>query len=348
MGVAKCSDGLVWDGAYTGACKELCSQFLMSLMRALKCFMKKQFEKEGSILKKKALLFSAFPVLALAILAVALIGSMAAQATAPNNAAAAHITKIRGAAVVPYTQANMTYHGGPVMAGTTKAYAIFWEPTGSSVSATYNSLILRYFGDIGGSGLYHNNTQYKASNGTFASGAVLGGSWVDTGAYPSSTISDAQVRQEVSHAMQVKGWTASATHLFFVFTAKGENICYNSSQCSFTTFCAYHSYFNSNTMYAAMPYTGTNLSACGVSKSPNGDINADSTINVASHEQNEAATDPHLNAWYDASGNEIGDKCAWTFGTIAANGSNVTWNGHPYIVQREWDNLKHACVKSGP
>ena len=310
--------------------------------------MKKQFEKEGSILKKKALLFSAFPVLALAILAVALIGSMAAQATAPNNAAAAHITKIRGAAVVPYTQANMTYHGGPVMAGTTKAYAIFWEPTGSSVSATYNSLILRYFGDIGGSGLYHNNTQYKASNGTFASGAVLGGSWVDTGAYPSSTISDAQVRQEVSHAMQVKGWTASATHLFFVFTAKGENICYNSSQCSFTTFCAYHSYFNSNTMYAAMPYTGTNLSACGVSKSPNGDINADSTINVASHEQNEAATDPHLNAWYDASGNEIGDKCAWTFGTIAANGSNVTWNGHPYIVQRDWDNLKHACVKSGP
>jgi hypothetical protein len=317
-------------------------------MRTLNSFMKKQFEKEGSILKKKALLFSAFPVLALAILAVALIGSMAAQATAPNNAAPIHITKIRGAAVVPNAQANMSYHGGPVMAGTTKAYAIFWEPTGSSVSATYNSLILRYFGDIGGSGLYHNNTQYKASNGTFASGAALGGSWVDTAAYPSNTISDAQVRQEVSHAMQVKGWTASATHLFFVFTAKGENICYNSSQCSFTTFCAYHSFFGSNTMYAAMPYTGTNLSACGVSKSPNGNIDADSTINVTSHEQNEAATDPHLNAWYDASGNEIGDKCAWTFGHVNPDGSNVTWNGHEYIVQQEWDNHVSGCVLTGP
>jgi hypothetical protein len=316
-------------------------------MRTLNSIMKKQFEKEGSILKKKVLLFSAFPTLALALLAVALIGSMAAQATAPIHAAQAHLTKIRGA-VVPNAQANMSYHGGPVMGGTSQAYAIFWEPTGSSVSATYNSLILRYFGDVGGSGLYHNNTQYKASNNTFASGATLGGSWVDTGAYPSNKISDAQVQQEVSHAMQVKGWTASATHLFFVFTAKGENICYNSSQCSFTTFCAYHSYFSSNTIYAAMPYTGTNLSACGVSKSPNGDINADSTINVTSHEQNEAATDPLLNAWYDASGNEIGDKCAWTFGTIAANGSNVTWNGRPYIVQLEWDNLKHACVKTGP
>jgi hypothetical protein len=300
-------------------------------------------------LKKKALLFSAFPTLALALLAVALIGSMAAQATAPIHAAQAHLTKIRGA-VLPKAQVNMTYHGGPVMGGTSQAYAIFWEPTGSSVSATYNSLILRYFGDIGGSGLYHVNTQYKASNGTFASGATLGGSWVDTAAYPSSSLSDTQVRQEVSHAMQVKGWTASATHIFFVFTAKGENICYSSSQCSFTTFCAYHSYFSTTTIYAAMPYTGTNLAACGVptGKSPNGDINADSTINVTSHEQNEAATDPLINAWYDANGNENGDKCAWTFGTIAANGSNVTWNTHPYIVQLEWDNLKHACVKTGP
>src|SRR5258708_7963174 len=152
----------------------------MSLMRTINSFMKKQFEKEGSILKKKALLFSAFPTLALALLAVALIGSMAAQATAPNHAAQAHLTKIRGA-VVKNAQANMSYHGGPVMGGTSKAYAIFWEPTGSSVSATYNSLILRYFGDVGGSGLYHNNTQYKASNSTFASGATLGGSWVDTG-----------------------------------------------------------------------------------------------------------------------------------------------------------------------
>ncbi len=231
------------------------------------------------------------------------------------------------------------------MGGTTQAYAIFWEPTGSTVSATYNSLILRYFGDVGGSGLYHNNAQYKDSHGNTPSSAVLGGSWVDTAPYPSGKLSDSQIRQEVSHAMQVKGWTATIHHVFFVFTAKGENICYNSSQCSFTTFCAYHSFFNSRTLYAAMPYTGTNLSACGVAKSPNGDINADSTINVTSHEQMEAATDPLINAWYDSSGAEIGDKCAWRFGTVGANGANETWNGHPYIVQLEWSNVKHACVR---
>ncbi len=79
------------------------------------------------------------------------------------------------------------------MVNTANAYAIFWEPTGSYVSPTYNSLIRRYFGDVGGSPLYHNNTQYTQTGGGFPNNAVLAGSWVDTAAYPSKTLSDAQV-----------------------------------------------------------------------------------------------------------------------------------------------------------
>ncbi len=228
------------------------------------------------------------------------------------------------------------------------AYAIFWEPTGSYVSPTYNSLIRRYFGDVGGSPLYHNNTQYTQTGGGFPNNAVLAGSWVDTAAYPSKTLSDAQVQGEVTHAKGVNHWSSSIDNVFFVFTAKGENIC-DGSSCSFTSFCAYHGYFGSNTLYAAMPYTGTNLSACGVSTSPNHDFDADSTINVTSHEQMEAATDPLLNAWYDLAGYEIGDKCAWIFGPTNQYGGDVTWNGHTYEVQKEWDNhLSRGCVLSGP
>jgi hypothetical protein len=62
----------------------------------------------------------------------------------------------------------------------------------------------------------------------------------------------------------------------------------------------------------------------------------------------EAATDPLLNAWYDASGNEIGDKCVWKFGTRNSSGADVVWNGHGYIVQKEWDNHKSRCVLAGP
>src|SRR5437588_9524486 len=154
---------------------------------------------------------------------------------------------------------NLQYHGGPVMAGTANAYAIFWEPTGSYVSSTYNGLILRYFGDVGSSRLYHNNTQYTQSGGGFPSNAVLASSWVDTAAYPRSTLSDAQVQGEVTHAQAVNHWSSSIHNIFFVFTARGEKICSGNS-CSFTSFCAYHGAFGSNTLYAAMPYTGTNLS----------------------------------------------------------------------------------------
>src|ERR1700722_10686429 len=58
------------------------------------------------------------------------------------------------------TTSNLIYHGGPVMAGEMQAYAIFWEPGGSFVSATYNKLLKRFLRDIGDSGLYENNEQY--------------------------------------------------------------------------------------------------------------------------------------------------------------------------------------------
>ncbi len=90
---------------------------------------------------------------------------------------------------------------------------------------------------------------------------------------------------------------------------------------SFNAFCAYHGAFGSNTIYAAMPYAAS--FNCNPNTSPNHN-DADQTINVTSHEQMEAATDPLLNAWYDNSGNEIGDKCAWKFGTLNSSGGDVT------------------------
>ncbi len=305
-------------------------------------------ESEYPSVRQKTISFTLLPVV-LALLAITLVRPLDASAATVNGAQPLLRPHHGVGNNVQPLVTNLVYHSpGPVMRGTSQAYAIFWEPSGSFVSSTYNSLISRYFGDVGGSGLYANNTQYKDSTGVAPSGSTFGGSWVDTSSYPSGSLTDAQVQAEVSKALSTKGWTASLTHIFFVFTAKGENICYDSSDCSFTTFCAYHGFFGSNTMYGAMPYTGTNLSACGTPSSPNGDFDADSTINVTSHEQMEAATDPHLNAWYDSSGEEIGDKCAWNFGTIGSDGGNITLNGHRYILQKEWDNKARGCVLSGP
>jgi hypothetical protein len=244
---------------------------------------------------------------------------------------------------------NLSYNGGPVMNGTMRAYLIFWEPSGSQVSDTYNSLLQRYFGDVGGSGLYQNNTQYTDSSGGAPNNAALAGTWVDTTPYPSSSLQDANIQNEVTNALNTNGWTPNISTMFFVFTAKGENIC-DSGSCSFSQFCAYHNYFGTNTIYAAMPYDGTDLQGCGPlpKGSPNGDTDADAEISTASHEQMEAATDPLITAWIDSRGQEIGDKCAYNYGQTSSDGSNANWNNHPYIVQQEWDNARSGCALVGP
>ncbi|MBE3568477.1 MAG: hypothetical protein IMW90_22405 [Thermogemmatispora sp.] len=239
------------------------------------------------------------------------------------------------------TSQNLQYHGGPVMAGVVQVYAIFWEPMGA-VSANYNSLLLRYFGDIGSSPLYQLNQEYPNASGAYSTGVTLAGSWLDSSPYPESPLLDSDIQNEVSRAQQVNGWQASLQTIFFVFTEQNEDICTDStySECASNSFCAYHNYFGTATIYAAMPYAAS--FNCNPGSSPNND-DADQTINVTSHEEMEAATDPELNAWIDANGQEIGDKCAWSFGPLDAQGGDVVWNGHEYIVQQEWDNSISGC-----
>ena len=247
----------------------------------------------------------------------------------------------------------MQYTGGAVEATGTTSYVVFWEPTGSTVSPSYNSLITRFFNDIGGSSLYGVASQYyQGSNQQhIANSSHLGGTWVDTSAYPSSSLSDADIQNEAVKAINQNGWTKGIGSQVFVFLAKGQNQCQSSGTCSFSTYCAYHGVFNSGgaaVLYASMPYAGTNLSACGTqgAASPNNDQDADAELSITSHELMETVTDPQLNAWYDVTGSEIGDKCAYDYGSTAANGSNITMNGHPYILQREFSNAALGCTLS--
>ena len=261
---------------------------------------------------------------------------------------------------------NLSYHNGPVML-TNTVYAIFLEPGGYTVSTNYDSLINQYFTDVvaangSTSNVYFSDTQYYNSASThIAYNSSLGGFWVDTGPLPTSgctdkytpvCLSDAQIQAEVQKAMTKNGWTADPSHLFFVFTAKNIGSCYGSS-CAFSQYCAYHSSFSTSAgtiLYANMPYAMTVPAACSSGQSPNGD-DADATINVTSHEHNEAITDPQGSAWYDRSGYENGDKCAWNFGSSPSGTSgayyNQTINNDHYYLQQEWSNFSSKCVLTG-
>jgi hypothetical protein len=84
-------------------------------------------------------------------------------------------------------------------------------------------------------------------------------------------------------------------------------------------------------------------------------------INIMTHESEEAITDPDLNAWFDASGEEDADKCNFNFGAestctstsvcsaagkSAAAKFNQSFGGNDYLMQQEWRNSGGgACVQ---
>ena len=255
--------------------------------------------------------------------------------------------------------------------GSSTSYAIFWlpsryhfEPHGSD--AAYESLIQRYFRDVGGTSFYNILSQYSYSKpgrlvyrGPLRNNATLGGVYVDTRPYPRrgtthAPLFDNDIRAEVRHVNSITHWKPSFTHMFFVFTAAGVQLCTSSleEQCTFDAgqdsdqWCAWHSASGTYLMYAAMP-DALSLSNCNPPPGPNGDPWADAMVNWISHEQFETISDPVLTAWYQTdAGGEIGDKCDWHFGRLAADGGNLTLNGHRYVVQMEWSNLDRKCVLS--
>ncbi len=253
---------------------------------------------------------------------------------------------------------NMTYHGGSVML-TIAAYAIYWAPPPHTIPSDYETLIDRWFSDLGGSSLYNIVTQYYEGTPPTHVGnvATFGGSWVDTvNPYPhagtgTDPLQDSDFQAEVERAIVANGWPKGGLNVaFFVFTPKGIESCADSVDCTIGTaypvYCAYHSWFFSGAsdviIYANMPYAGTWASGytytCGnASPSPNNDPDADEEISLTSHEQFEAATDPLGDAWYEGNA-EIGDKCGYRYGTVMSDGRNVTLNGNPYFVQQEWSN----------
>jgi hypothetical protein len=285
----------------------------------------------------------------------------------------------------PTRSSNLTYHNGSTM-NTNTTYAIFWAGASLTFDSGYQTLIDTYFTDVShdsglSSNVYASDTQYYDTI-TFSTryiqyASTFGGFYVDTTPYPlngctdkatSICLSDAQLQNRIAADVgNPTGWsggngtapTGGESQLVFIFTPKGVGSCIGSS-CAYTQYCAYHSWIDSTStnpliLYANQPYANQNyrIYTCNSGQWPNGN-SADATLNVVSHEHNEAITDQQGKAWYDSSGNEDGDKCAWNFGTALGSTStgnyNQLINGHTYYLQQEWSNAANnnagGCVLS--
>jgi hypothetical protein len=252
------------------------------------------------------------------------------------------------------------YHGGPVIYQQ-KVAAVYWgtsviynggpTPGTTGTGAQDGSLIGFFLRNLGGSSYFNINTTYFDGTSTHVQNSVTYTQyWADNSA-PSATVSDAQLQAEVAKGLNSGALTYDPSTLYHVFT--GLNI--NLGGGFGTQYCAYHGHFTWNgkdVKYSAMPYDYTFPSACSaLNGSPNNDPAADAEVNTMAHETEETTTDEDLNAWYDRSGNENADKCAWMFGTTYAssNGStaNVKIGGKDFLVQMNWINTGSGGCRQG-
>ena len=234
----------------------------------------------------------------------------------------------------------LLYHGGPVQTAP-KLYVVFWGSAWNGTSGDPDGVASRlksFYGVIGGGHWLNTVTQYTQTGGAHVgnAGNIFAGSYVDTGSTPPNRPSQSQMAAEaVRAAAHFGNYSASASYV----VAMPHGI----KPSGFgTQYCAYHSSTSATggtIGWTNLPYMPDAGASCGAD-SVNSGGTLDGVTIVSGHEQAETETDPQPNSgWLDASGEEIGDKCAWV-----SLENNPNAGGYP--TQPLWSNASNSCVQS--
>ncbi len=251
------------------------------------------------------------------------------------------------------------YHGGPIIApNATNVAAVYWSANtiynnqpapGSHGAASADGSLIGYFlAHLGGSAYFNINTTYYAGSTHVANAVNYTQYWAtgSTGPLPSASPTDADMVAMLQAGFNSNQLTYNPSTVYAIFS--GPNV--NLGGGFLTQYCAYHTHgtvtingVQHTVLYAAMPHNIDGPSACTSGQpAANGDPGADAEVNTLAHEIEESTTDELGTAWYDRSGYENADKCAWTFGTMYSSGggtANITVGSKNFLVQQNWVNL---------
>jgi hypothetical protein len=210
-----------------------------------------------------------------------------------------------------------------VRASTTSVFPIFWG-TSWSPSAGKITGINSFYSGVGGSAYSQTNTEYKDSSNKLVSAAITAGaSVIDSSPAPSRAPSTSAVLAEV--ASQYPSPTPGGYYPVYVDQKRGH-----------AGYCAWHSWgsINGTPVQIGFFFNLDGDSGCDPQDTSGNHTQGLAALgNVSGHEISEMLTDPQLNAWYDGSGAENADKCAWTFSNTL-----VSFGGSSWKIQGNWSN----------
>jgi hypothetical protein len=251
-------------------------------------------------------------------------------AAVPGAAGHPVFAPITGMTVYPasYGSGNLIDHGGLEISSAAFLQIYYDSSIDSSVTSEIDSFITLFGGGIPD----YTIIQQYGSHATIAPTLTNLKPINDTNGVPRK-ISDSQIQSYLAGLFTNGGVPASANTIYGVYLPKGTTSTLGSYR-SCTNYCGYHSVFSYNGMqikYAVFPYPG--CKGCSLS----GLKPLDMWTIVSSHEIREAVTDPGdsgVNAWYDSTGYEADDKCAW----------HHLYTVGGYWVQPEYSNQDGGCV----
>jgi hypothetical protein len=223
------------------------------------------------------------------------------------------------------------------------------------------------------------NDNHPIKNGCTLEAADRTGIYADGSGY-NACVDDAQLQGEIDRITALGGLQHNLRNIYVLFLPKHVESCFlpgettDPSDGQFCTinhqptaaFCAYHNESASSAVYADLAYPIYQSPVgftCGsdarfpVVESPNGNPDGDTEVSPVSHEMNEAITDPDTETgWYDRTGNENGDDCAYIYGATQGTPGrlyNQTIAGFHFLTQQEFSNNvfkashgKAGCVDS--
>ena len=292
-------------------------------------------------------------MIALAI-TVALCGSAFAQSAASQ-----------GASKTVNTKAQITYHDGPLMYGTSAVYFLWygcWDETCRAGNTATQTIVSDFMSNLGGSPYFQINAMYPGAFGNTPSGGLIfGGAAFDRYSH-GLELTAADIREIVEDAIESNQLPQDPSSIYVVLASA--DVSSNATGFCIPGALPHHGIGEALGSQVRYAFVGNALRCPTVAAAqfvasngtllptPNGNLAADAMVSTLAHLLNVVVTNPSGGGWFDRYGLQNADKCVGQFGsTWLVNGAraNLKLGLRDYLIQHNWvnsDRKPHCAINS--
>ena len=228
----------------------------------------------------------------------------------------------------------MLWHNGPIMTSSA-VQAIYWGTSWSNSSFVGDKItgLASWYTGFSGSNYAKTSDEYTGTNGQVGPTNTLGSDVIDlspagSGAKTSTILAEV--------CRRIAAPVANGYYPVYVDLPRGH-----------AGYCAYHSWGSCGSTFVQFAFFWNLDGDPGCDPQDTSGKHSQGLAalsNVSGHELSEARTDPTGAGWFDSSGAENGDKCAWTFNVPLVTLSNRS----QWKIQGEWSNAAYNAGTGYP